>query len=175
MNLLLAVTADEFGANADAWLNVILKLAGTIGTVVIGIIGVMALIKSKLTDSKLIEIEARQNRDGNKIEAVRQNVTAVALATHPIAGGRAGGSEGGHTEQDPVPTEEAPAPLPKKKARSASLFLVPFLLLASCATPSAPQKSVVTINGAPYKVTDGTEITYRDACGRYTPLRFVYP
>src|SRR6188768_1025122 len=105
---LLALTADEFGANADAWLNVVLKLVGTVGTVAIGVIGVMALVKSKLTESKLLDIMARQDRQSDKLAAVQQDMTTVAMSMPPPATESAEPTEVKvvNTPAQPVPTKE---------------------------------------------------------------------
>src|SRR6188768_1025759 len=103
---LLALTADEFGANADAWLNVVLKLVGTIGTVAIGVIGVMALVKSKLTESKLLDIMARQDRQGDKLAAVQQDMTTVAMSMPPAATDQPTEVKVVNAPNDPVPTKE---------------------------------------------------------------------
>ena len=87
----LALTPDQFGASADAWLNVLLKLVGTLGVLAVAVVSTVALIKSKMVETRLVEQDKRMDRQGDKIDNVMLNTPApsqsptVIVTPAPIA------------------------------------------------------------------------------------------
>lgn len=58
------------------------------------------------------------------------------------------------------------------------LFSICLVLFAACEQGPAEKavcKVGVTINDKPYKVTDGTKISYREANGRFAALKVEIP